>query len=153
MKIFFILVMWLCACYGYTQTKYMRVNKADGSNVLFPINEIHNIKFIDLVGIEDYGKWKDVLITFNKLKCYPNPFGSDVTIEYETPEIGIVILTIFDTNGSMIYRNQIKDQPAGKHTFVWNGKSLNDQILPPGVYHCTVSFMNYNLYDKVILIK
>lgn len=153
MKILLLFTLLFNACFAFAQTTYMKVNKTDGTSELFPINEIQEIKFNDLVGIEDFGKWKNAFITFNKLKCYPNPSRTDVTIEYDLPETGLVELCIYDNKGKLVDKKLFKNQIPGKNKYVFSWKDMNNNSLPSGIYHCNVLFKSTVLSDKILLIK
>ena len=135
----------------------MRVTKKDSvgnfTSVIYPINEIKELRFAWRVGIDDFGKWKDVMEAFTKLNCFPNPSAAEVTIEYELPETGPVNLSIYDNQGKLIKNELFKDQIIGKHQYVFNGKDQTSRSLPNGVYHCNVVFRNTLLSNKIILIK
>jgi hypothetical protein len=132
----------------------MRVNKVDGSFVLFTINDIKDIKFVGpYTSTEDLKKMSGVLDAFNKLKCYPNPTNSRVTIEYYLPESGIADLYIYNNSGNMIYKKLLEDQFAGNNTTFWSGIDNGNNSLPSGIYHCCIIFKNTKLQEKIIILK
>ena len=136
-----------------SKTPMMRVNKKDGTIVYIPLSEILDIRFDGLTGIDNFNKFKDVMLNFNQLKLYPNPTESSVTIEYELPESGNVDLKIFNSTGSLVYQNVFKNLINGRNQFLWNGLDMNNRLLRPGTYHCNVSFKGTNLFSKIIIIK
>jgi hypothetical protein len=73
-----------------------------------------------LVGIDDKAK--------NAIRCYPNPFTSEITIEFIKPVLEIMI---FDITGRMIFNYS----PANlEKKFSWNGRDRFGTELPAGIY-------------------
>lgn len=72
----------------------------------------------------------DVAVT----RCYPNPFSSDLRIDYNTSEGGKVSVEIYNLNGQLIQKVvDEKHHGAGKYSVQWNADNLAD-----GLYLCKV---------------
>lgn len=84
------------------------------------------------------------------LNAYPNPFSSQLTLEYELTERSEVTVKIYNESGVLMDILDHGKKPAGTHSVVYNANSLND-----GVYF--VSFEQKNtgsgIVKKVICIK
>jgi hypothetical protein len=82
-------------------------------------------------------------------KAYPNPFISNITIEYTLPEEGRVTITMFDQYGRQIMEVEDGFQSAGIHQERIDGSSL-----VPGIYQYSISFSgNDHQVDNGIIIK
>lgn len=153
MKILMLFIFLMNFFFAFAQTTYMRVNKTDGTTVLFAIGDIKEIKFSGTVGIKDLEKWGEVLNAFNKMKCFPNPTNSIVTIEYNLPENGNADLLIYNNSGALVYKKPLENQFAGYNQIIWAGTDIRNNILPNGIYHCNISFKNTKLQEKIIILK
>lgn len=81
-------------------------------------------------------------------KCYPNPFSSSITIDYNAPVNGKVSIEIYNLNGQLIQKVvDDKQQMAGKYSAVWNADNV-----PNGLYLCKV-VINGNMQMHKILKK
>jgi len=61
------------------------------------------------------------------LKCYPNPFTAELTIEFS---VDVEELIILDISGRII----LSHKPGGDRKFVWNGRNNSGMEVPAGVY-------------------
>jgi hypothetical protein len=132
----------------------MVINKKDGTRQIYAIKDIADIRFdLKITGIEDLRKWNEVLTSFARLKCYPNPSNSEVTIEYNLPNNGSVELYIYDNSGKLVFKAIPENQINGLNKFVWHGKDIRNNTLPNGIYHCSVLFENQRINEKIIILK
>jgi len=67
-------------------------------------------------------------------KAYPNPFNPSVQVRYGLPEVADVNIQIYDLMGRLINKITLSNQPAGWHTYNWNGTDLVGQKVSTGVY-------------------
>lgn len=79
---------------------------------------------------------------------YPNPFNPVTTISYYIPHITKVRLTITDELGRLVKTLVDEEQPFGRYSVPFDGKSLAS-----GVYYYTLSTDNFSLTKKMILLK
>jgi hypothetical protein len=68
-----------------------------------------------------------------KVKCYPNPFCSSTTVEFELEHPGISEIMIMNHFGQVIDKISHSGQ-KGKNQVTWNAG-----LLPPGIYFCQVT--------------
>lgn len=83
------------------------------------------------------------------LKCYPNPFNAQTTIEYNLLEDSDITLIISDVAGrqvDVLINGEIKT--AGTHKVVFDGSQL-----PSGMYYYTIKTGDYFGTQKMILAK
>ncbi len=76
----------------------------------------------------------------------PNPFTSDVKIEYQSENTEFVQVAIFGINGKKIKDIFSGMQNAGKHTIMWNGNNSENQNIPAGIYFC-----KFLIGDKILI--
>ncbi|MCK4306232.1 MAG: CotH kinase family protein [Candidatus Eisenbacteria sp.] len=69
------------------------------------------------------------------LSC-PNPFGSTAAISFFLPEAGEVCVHIYDPAGRLVARPFHGPAESGEHKVVWDGRTDEGKLLPPGVYYC-----------------
>jgi len=81
------------------------------------------------------------------LNCYPNPFTSAITIEYELTFPENFSITIYDHMGVRVEVIE-QHESQGKQQFVWNTKGL-----PAGVYFCMVQIGDKTATKKIIKTK
>jgi photosystem II stability/assembly factor-like uncharacterized protein len=68
------------------------------------------------------------------IKTYPNPFNSQVTIEYSIGITTHINIDLYDILGRKV-RNLLDGEiSAGTHKAVWNGENDEDRECPSGVY-------------------
>ncbi len=80
-----------------------------------------------IVEVEELGRVN------SSLKCYPNPFTTSTTIEYELTEPSLVQLSIYNAIGETIYVAQEGIKQQGKHSITWSPESL-----PEGMYYAVL---------------
>ena len=78
----------------------------------------------------------EIPATFALTGAYPNPFNSDVTIEYTIPDDSHrrFVLRVFDLLGREIVSLFDGHQTAGEYSVRWNGKSTHGSPVSSGVY-------------------
>ena len=65
---------------------------------------------------------------------HPNPFNPVTTISFVLPEGGPVELEIFDVAGKVVSTVVNETLPAGRHSFVWNGRMASGESASSGMY-------------------
>ncbi len=63
------------------------------------------------------------------VRCYPNPFSTSTTIEYELKQPETVTLTIYDYMGKQVYQTK-ENQAQGTQQLIWNAEGYAE-----GVYY------------------
>jgi hypothetical protein len=67
------------------------------------------------------------------LRAYPNPFTQSTTINFTTPESGVVDVSVVNLLGTEVARIFSGELSEGENTFTWNATGL-----PDGMYECIV---------------
>ena len=82
--------------------------------------------------------------------AYPNPFRSEVSIDYSIPEEGHVSIEVFDMQGRLVsvLVNEIRD--AGDHQYIWDGTNQNQTRMQPGMYLCKFTSGNQSKVLKLV---
>lgn len=89
---------------------------------------------------------------------YPNPFGRlpfnpTTQIRYELPKAGHVTLAIYNALGQEVRRLVDREQPAGYHLVVWNGRDQHGKLVPSGIYHYRLHAGDFVATKKMLMAK
>jgi hypothetical protein len=82
------------------------------------------------------------------MKCYPNPFVSDLNISYTLAEDDNVIIQLYDYTGKEVETLYNQHQQAGDYSMQFDGKELNE-----GIYYCKLTTTEQTLTNKVVLLR
>jgi hypothetical protein len=110
-----------------------RGNFAKGESMFAQVNIGHT------TGIAEYGNQ-----TF--VKCYPNPFNDQLTIEIQLQEVGKLDVTIYDAGGKLV-RKLYKGPVEKVEKLVWDGRDERGVRMVPGTYMLKVN----DWVEKVVL--
>jgi hypothetical protein len=132
---------------GATEPEYVPVSSGDYSvTVTDPLtgcsSQHSNIIPYYLTGIHNETSNQEVNI-------YPNPFRDFVTISYDMPEPGPLLISLLDGLGRevvVLVNNSLQD--SGQHSFEMDGQSLDK-----GLYYIKVETKKYSISKKLILTK
>ncbi|MFQ5864402.1 MAG: T9SS type A sorting domain-containing protein [bacterium] len=91
--------------------------------------------------------------SFTLFQNYPNPFNPETTIRYRLPSAQPVQLKIFNILGQQIRSLIDKQQLAGDHKIVWDGKDDRGILMPSGVYIYRIQAGDFEKSNKMILLK
>lgn len=69
---------------------------------------------------------------------YPNPFHSDLRVEYTVPEMLPVTVTVTDVLGREIRTLVQSVLPPGQHAAAWDGLDSGGRLVPAGMYYCRI---------------
>lgn len=83
-----------------------------------------------------------------QLHCFPNPFSSSTTIEFELQEPGKTETKVYNQTGRLIEEVVQETGQKGKNKFIWQ---VND--LSPGIYFIRLQIGNEIITKKVIKLK
>jgi hypothetical protein len=78
------------------------------------------------------------------LVCFPNPFSTTTTIEYELTKPSTVQITIYNHLGKQVELIE-QHQPQSKQQITWNAEGL-----PGGVYFCVIKTNKRTFTTKMI---
>lgn len=84
---------------------------------------------------------------------YPNPFNPNTTIAYRLAEGSNVKLRIYDVAGKLVATLVDRDQSAGPHSIVWNGKTDIGRQASSGVYFYRLDADGETITRKLTLLK
>jgi len=104
-----------------------------------------------LVGVEETAYV--ALPTKIALKAYPNPFNSEVKIEFELPRASDGELKIFDSMGRLVALLHDGEFVSGKNAFIWNGETFAGRMAPSGNYLALLNIGELNSNIKLTLVK
>jgi len=91
--------------------------------------------------------------TIHLLPAYPNPFNSTCSIRFELPKAESVRLEIYNVRGKRVRLILKGKKPAGRYSYVWNGRSDDNRQLPSGVYFVVLQTNHFQKVQKLLLIK
>ena len=87
------------------------------------------------------------------VKHYPNPFNPSVQFEIEMKKESLIVMTIFNIKGELIWQKKMGIKERGIHTLSWDAKNLNQEFLAAGVYLYRVNAGNHIQTGKVVYVK
>ena len=107
-----------------------------------------NQKLIDI-------KYKDGILpeTFNLKQNFPNPFNPITNIDIEIGLSDNIELKIYDVRGREVVILHDGGIDAGKHSFKWNSRDNNGQLVSSGIYFYTLSNSTMIKTQKMLLMK
>ena len=106
-----------------------------------------NIVEVPTVGTEDRLQVQNL-----KLNNYPNPFNELTVINYSLKVSGRISLKIFDMTGNEVRTLVDENQPAGKHSVVWDGTNELGESVGSGIYFCKLQIDNKPVSTKKIML-
>lgn len=80
--------------------------------------------------------------------AYPNPFNPITNLQYATPAVGHITLTIYDISGREVVVLVNEEQPAGFHNVAWNARRSAS-----GIYFARLQANGFTEKQKIILLK
>jgi hypothetical protein len=86
-----------------------------------------------------------------EIKCYPNPFSDEVTIEINLAldsEVSIEIMNQMGQSVKFISSKQILN--SGLHKINWNGRNENNATVSSGIYYLKVNIDGTILHNKIM---
>ena len=85
---------------------------------------------------------------------YPNPFSETTTIDYHLSGSCKIVLNIYNLSGQKIRTLVNENQPAGKHSVVWDGIDNAGNAIGPGVYFYQLKTGNkFSKTKRMLLLK
>ena len=90
---------------------------------------------------------------FGLAKNHPNPFNMETRISYSLRESGHIELRIVDIMGREICNlwNGLAD--SGTHSIIWDGRDNLGNVMPTGIYICTLVTGTKFSSTKMLLLK
>ena len=87
----------------------------------------------------------------SEVKCYPNPFGDEITVEINLARDADVEVQVLNQMGQRI--NTLTTERlfnSGTHKFTWNGRNNSNNQVSSGIYYVRVMLGNEIYFKKVI---
>ena len=91
--------------------------------------------------------------TLHLSQNYPNPFNPSTKISYELPERRHVVLRVLNVLGQQLRLLVDKEQTAGFHHMVWDGRNDAGQQVPNGIYVIELQAGDESKMVKCILAR
>ncbi len=88
-----------------------------------------------------------------KIKLFPNPFSSSITIEFSTHNKGHISLKIYDITGKLVKTLANGMYEVSSYRMKWNGMNENGVKVAPGIYYCKLKTEHYSSTNKIIMIR
>jgi outer membrane protein assembly factor BamB len=84
--------------------------------------------------------------------AYPNPFSVQTQIEFVLPRDADVSLKIYDSNGRRVLIHE-RTYPAGKNTFMWDGRGNDGQLLGNGLYFFEIEADDQVFRNRMMILR
>ncbi len=84
---------------------------------------------------------------------YPNPFNPATNIRFSIKNSTRAVLTVYNALGEYITTLTDNYFVPGTYSVEWNGKDMNSQSVPSGVYFVKMNTDKYSAVQKMILLR
>jgi len=85
---------------------------------------------------------------------FPNPASATATLEFTIPYDGArAALTVYDASGRTVARLTDRTVGAGRHSVVWNGRTLSGDVAASGHYFCVLTADGTRQTRKLLLVR
>jgi len=84
---------------------------------------------------------------------YPNPFSSNITIEFTLDVSDNVIVGVYNSNGQLIKELENNLLKPGSYKYNWDATNTNGLKVNNGFYFCKISNGNQTVTEKLILLQ
>jgi len=83
---------------------------------------------------------------------HPNPVNGNTMIRFTIPNNTRISLNVYDISGRLVKTLAAGMPGGGSYFVVWNGKDLNNKVVPAGIYLYTLTAGSYKETRKAIII-
>jgi len=87
------------------------------------------------------------------LISYPNPFNSSTKIDFISNSHKTIDLGIYSITGERVFGFNFNNRKDNLVSFIWDGKDIEGNILPSGIYLLVAKAESYIKTFKLILLK
>lgn len=87
------------------------------------------------------------------LRNAPNPFNPSTALRYELLEASPVGLSIHDLRGRRVGAFSLGHQPAGLHSFLWDGRDIGGRPVATGIYLVRLRAGTAEATRKIVLAE
>ena len=122
----------------------MNLTKTDGTIFSWNVSSIRNYRYAATIGIDEESPLKELVI-------YPNPAHSEVNLSFELANADMVTVTIFDSQGRLVYSMPAENKSAGKHQLQWRAKDSAGKGLPSGNYNCMITTSKGSMSKHIVI--
>ncbi|MEA3288410.1 MAG: FlgD immunoglobulin-like domain containing protein [Candidatus Marinimicrobia bacterium] len=84
---------------------------------------------------------------------YPNPFNPITHIQYDLPETGHAVISIYDIQGRLVKTLLETEMQAGYHNVEWNGTDEQGRQAATGIYFYRLMTPGYLKTHKMLLLR
>jgi len=120
-------------------------SRANGANQLITIMASEEGNSIDYA--------LELPLEFSLSQNYPNPFNSSTIIEMNIAKPDKVIFQVINILGQIVYDDIILDVHPGNNAICWDGRGLNGDALPSGLYFYLISSGANSAFRKMIILR
>jgi hypothetical protein len=90
---------------------------------------------------------------FEFSSVYPNPFNSEVSLEYGLPKTAVVVFGIYDIEGRLARTLPLGELAAGYHNVIWDGANNDGQRVSSGVYFIRMAAEGRQFTRSAVMLK
>lgn len=83
----------------------------------------------------------------------PNPFNPQTSIVYDLAAMGTVRIEIYDLRGTRVRTLVAEEQPAGRHSVIWDGRDDQGHMIASGTYMARLAAGGTAQMRKLALLK
>jgi beta-glucanase (GH16 family) len=114
----------------------------DTSKAVFSVGTINSV-----------GNNSETSKSFSLGQNYPNPFNPSTIINYHAPGSDLVNISVYNLLGKTINTLVNEVKTPGEYRTVWNGKDINGNDVPSGIYFYSIRAGNLVQVKKMVLLK
>ena len=122
----------------------MNLTKTDGTVFSWNVSSIRNYRYAATIGIDEANPLKELVV-------YPNPAHGEVNLSFELANADMVTVTIFDSQGRLVYSMPAENKSAGRHLLQWRAKDSAGKGLPSGNYNCMITTSKGSMSKHIVL--
>ncbi len=100
--------------------------------------------------LSEFGKEKPKKVS---ISTYPNPFNSTTKITFVLAKPEDVVLSVYNEMGALVWKHILKEQPSGEHSFLWQARDNEGQILPTGIYFLKIKGNGWSRIKKMLYLR
>jgi len=82
---------------------------------------------------------------------HPNPFNPETWIPYSLAKNSQTTLSIYNSQGHLVFNHTLGYQKAGKHIAYWNGQNMQGEPVASGVYYYTLTSGDFYQTRKMVV--
>jgi len=151
MRSIIIFVLLIYCSFASAQTMIIQTTNGD---LVFELSEIDFITFDENVSAQEIESvLSKIPITF--LQNSPNPFNPNTIISFEltTENSEKTELAVYNLKGQKVKQLVNEKLATGSHSYVWNGKDINNKSVASGVYFYKLQIDGKQKTKKMLLLK